>query len=172
MLAASGRLRLFTDADASTAMDQFDVLATALSDMGGRGIAFASIAVPGAVVVEPQRGIRPTAGRMGNRIIRAFVLPGIKDSQRGFKLFSGDVADDIFARCVVDGWAFDVEVLAIARKLNIGVREVPVIWMHKDDSRVTAASYVSTLMDVLRIRWRISTGAYSASIPDVVDTSS
>ena len=170
MLAATGKLRLFTDADSSTSMDQYDALATALPDDGRCGIAIASIGVPGADVVVPQRGLRPLAGRFGNAIIRLTAVSGIKDSQRGFKLFTGDAADDIFARCVIDRWAFDVEALAIARELSISVSEVPVRWMHKDDSRVTALSYVATLFDVLRIRRRIWTGVYRSARRPSVDT--
>lgn len=160
MLAATGRRRLFTDADGSTPIDEYRRLASALDSLGDSGIAFASVAVPGAEVVTPQRGLRPAAGRMGNRLIQALVLPGVADSQRGFKLFTADAAQAVFTRCVVDRWAFDVESLAIARALGIPIVEVPVTWEHKDDSRVTAASYLTTLRDVVAIRRRISRGAH------------
>ncbi len=160
MLAANGAIRLFTDADGSTPIDQFDRLHNALTDIGSPGITMASVAVDGAEVVTPQRGLRPAAGRFGNRLIQWLVLPGVDDSQRGFKLFTSDAAEEVFGRCVVDGWAFDVEALAIARALGIPFREVPVTWMHKDDSRVTASSYLTTLRDVIRIRWRLARGAY------------
>jgi dolichyl-phosphate beta-glucosyltransferase len=163
MLAASGSLRLFTDADGSTPIDEYDRLHQALKRHGSTGIAIASVAVEGADVVTPQRGIRPAAGRLGNRIIQSLVLPGVADSQRGFKLFAGDAAETIFERCVVDRWAFDVEVLAVARALGVPFVEVPVTWMHKDDSRVTPASYVTTLWDVMRIRRRLARGSYGAA---------
>lgn len=160
MLASSGDLRLFTDADGSTPMSEYAALAGALKDLGNTGIAFASVAVEGATVLTPQRGLRPAAGRLGNRIIQGLLLSGVSDSQRGFKLFTADAATAIFERCVVDRWAFDVEVLALAEALRIPSVEVPVTWMHKDDSRVTVGSYVTTLVDVIGIRWRLVRGRY------------
>ncbi len=160
MLAAEGEIRLFTDADGSTPIRECDKLSAALHDMARPGVAFASIGVPGANVEQSQAGIRPLAGRIGNRLIRLLATPGIYDSQRGFKLFTADAAEAIFPRCVIDRWAFDVEVLALARELKFDLAEIPVTWAHKDDSRVTPFSYLSTLADVVRVRWRLFRGAY------------
>lgn len=160
MLAAEGDLRLFTDADGSTPIAEFDKLDGALNQLAVPGVAFASIAVPGAEVEQRQRGIRPQAGRLGNWLIRALAVRGVHDSQRGFKLFTAEAAESIFSRCVVDRWAFDVEVLALARHLGFDIVEVPVTWAHKDDSRVTAMSYLSTLADVLGIKWRLLRNKY------------
>ncbi len=160
MLAAAGDLRLFTDADGSTSIEELATLEKALDEIGGSGIAFASIGTPGATVSQAQRGLRPAAGRFGNWLIRVIALPGVLDSQRGFKLFSATAADDVFSRAVVDRWAFDVEALAVARHLGFEIVEVPVTWAHKDDSRVTALSYLATFADVIRIRWRLLRGLY------------
>lgn len=158
---AVGDLRLFVDADGSTPMTEFAKLEKALDEIGGSGIAFASIGIPGAEVTQAQAGIRPLAGRIGNWLIRLLAVRGVRDSQRGFKLFSADAARAIFPRAVVDRWAFDVETLVLARRLGFPIVEVPVTWAHKDDSRVTPLSYLSTLADVLRVRWRIARNAYS-----------
>jgi len=163
MLAATGDYRLFTDADGSTPITELAKLETALEGLGGSGIAFASIAVPGAEVQQTQAGLRPAAGRFGNWIIRKIALPGVHDSQRGFKLFSADAADAVFSRSVVNGWAFDVEVLAMARHLGFGTAEVPVVWAHKDDSRVTQLSYLTTLAEVVGVRWRLARGGYRSA---------
>ncbi|MDJ0924261.1 MAG: glycosyltransferase family 2 protein [Acidimicrobiia bacterium] len=160
MKAAAGDFRLFTDADGSTPIEELAALDKALDEMGGSGVAFASIGAPGAKVTRTQRGLRPAAGRFGNWLIRLIALPGVWDSQRGFKLFSADAAEAIFSRAVVDRWAFDVELLAIARHLGFSIAEVPVTWAHKDDSRVTALSYLSTFLDVVRIRLRLVRGSY------------
>lgn len=160
MLAAQGDLRLFADADGSTPIEEFASLEKALDEIGGSGVSFASIGLPGAEVTTTQRGLRPAAGRFGNWLIRLIALPGVFDSQRGFKLFSADAATAVFSRSVVDRWAFDVEVLALARHLGFDLVEVPITWAHKDDSRVTALSYLSTLADVVRVRWRLARGAY------------
>lgn len=163
MLAATGDRKLFTDADGSTSIDQLAKLEAALDRVGGTGIAFASIAVSGAEIATPQRGLRPAAGRFGNWLIRSLALAGVRDSQRGFKLMSADVADDVFGRCRIDRWAFDVELLAIARARSYPIIEVPVTWEHKDDSRVTAGSYLGTLLDVMRVRARLASGAYEGA---------
>ncbi len=160
MLAASGDRRLFTDADGSTPIGELDRLQQELDAIGGSGIAFASIAVPGAHVSRSQMGLRPAAGRLGNRIVQATVLPGVCDSQRGFKLFSADAAEAIFSRCVVDGWGFDVEVLGLAKRLGFEIVEVPVTWTHMEYSRVTAVSYFVTLAEVLGVKWRLARGLY------------
>lgn len=162
MLAASGEHRLFMDADGSTPIGELDRLEASLEAIGGNGVAFASIAVPGADVLSSQSGIRTTAGRIGNRMIQMIALPGVKDSQRGFKLFSAEAADAIFSRCVVDGWGFDVEALAIANRLGIASVEVPITWAHMEDSRVTSLSYFTTLAEVLGVRWRLLRGVYTA----------
>jgi dolichyl-phosphate beta-glucosyltransferase len=160
MLAASGDRRLFTDADGSTPIGELGHLQQELDGIGGSGVAFASIAVPGAEVVRAQVGLRTTAGRLGNRLIRAIVLPGVSDSQRGFKLFSADAAEATFSRCVVDGWGFDVETLVLASSLGFKTVEVPVAWTHMEDSRVTPLSYFTTFAEVLGVRWRLLRGTY------------
>lgn len=160
MLAAQGELRLFTDADGSTPIEELAKLEAALAEMEKPGVAFASIGVSGARVQQAQAGLRPLAGRVGNWLIRLLAVPGIYDSQRGFKLFTAAAADAVFSRCVIDRWAFDVEVLAVARRLGFDLAEVPVTWAHKDDSRVTALSYLATLADVARVRWRLLRDSY------------
>lgn len=163
MLAASGDRRLFMDADGSTPISELDRLEAKLDEIGGSGVAFASIAVPGADVLSAQSGLRSSAGRIGNRVIQMIALPGVKDSQRGFKLFSADAADAIFSRCIVDGWGFDVEALAIANRLGFESVEVPITWAHMEDSRVTPLSYFTTFAEVLGVRWRLRRGAYQAT---------
>ena len=163
MLAARGGKRLFTDADGSTPIEELDALDSALQSLAGPGVAFASIAVPGAKVLSSQSRSRSFAGRMGNRLIQLLVLPGVHDSQRGFKLFSDEVAAEVFTAATVDGWAFDVEVLALARQAGYRLAEVPVTWEHRLASRVRAASYVTSLWEVWRIRRRIGRAPENAS---------
>lgn len=160
MLAAIGDRRIFLDADGSTPIVELERLEEMLNGIGGSGVAFASIAVTGAQVLSSQTGIRVAAGRLGNRLIRTIVLPSVGDSQRGFKLFSADAAEAIFSRCVVNGWGFDVEALAIANRLGFRTVEVPVAWSHMEDSRVTALSYLTTLREVLGVRWRMRRRVY------------
>ncbi len=164
MLAAHGRRRLFMDADGSTALDEIPRFLERSAQVAGDHVLIGSIAVPGATVA-PQPWYRQTAGRLANWLIRLLVLPGIKDSQRGFKLFTAHAAEEVFGRCEIDGWLFDVEVLTLARRLDIPVIEIPVTWEHREASRVSLRSYGQTLTDLVRIRWRISRGHYGTRQP-------
>ncbi len=157
MVAATGDLRLFADADGSTPWDEYANLKSA---MGRADIAIASIALRESKVERYQPGLRTQFGRAANLLIQALVLPGIRDSQRGFKLFTADGAETIFSRCVVDGWAFDIEALGIARQQGLTIAEVPVRWEHREDSRVTSSSYLQSLVDLLLIRGRLWSGFY------------
>ncbi len=152
MLASSGRRRLFMDADGATDIGELDRIDAAAPDAA---VAIASIGVPDAVVEVPQSTTRQLLGRVGNLLIRLAVLPDVSDSQRGFKVFRGDVADAVFRASVIDGWAFDVEVLGLARVMGHDVREVGVRWSHQEASRVTAASYLATLAELVRIQARL-----------------
>ena len=170
MLAATGNRRLFMDADN----------ATDLSELGRRGdvaaaapVVIGSIAAPGAEVVVPQPVVRRLLGRAGNLVIRLAVLPGVRDSQRGFKVFDAEATEEIFSLCVIDGWGFDVEVLGIARVLGYEVREVGVRWSHQDHSRVRATGYVTTLLEVIRIQARLlRLAAARTALPEGLDSGS
>ena len=153
MLAASGRHRLFLDADNSTDIRELDrLMAAADAEPVEPAVVIGSIATAASVVTREQSWLRSSMGRAGNRLIQRLVLPGITDSQRGFKVFSGPACDQIFSRCRVDGWAFDVEVLAVARALGHHVLEVPITWEHRDGGQIRPSAYVETLRDVFRIR--------------------
>ena len=164
MLAATGKYRLFTDADGSTPIAEFHGLRTALERSGGSGVAFGSIGLGGALVEQPQSGLRSTLGKFGNLMIRVLALPGVHDSQRGFKLLSADAAEAVFRRSVVNGWGFDVEALALARRLGFATTEVPVRWAHVEGGTLTPAAYLTTLGDVARVRWRLMVGSYDLSL--------
>ena len=159
MLAATGDLKLFMDADGSTDLGEIPRFLGRIAEPDRPDIVIASIAVEGATV-DPQPLHRQIAGRSANRLIRATVLPGVRDTQRGFKLFTAEAADDIFSRCLLDGWLFDVETLALARRMGYRTIELGVTWEHREDSRVTARSYGATLTDLLRLRLRLWNGSY------------
>jgi dolichyl-phosphate beta-glucosyltransferase len=153
MLVANGRTRLFMDADNSTDIREFERLTIAAREAATMpDIVIASIAADGCDVEIGQSLPRELLGRLGSAIIERTVLPGIKDSQRGFKVFTAAAADAIFPRCRINGWGFDVEVLAIGRALGFHILEVPVRWRHTPGSRVGPTAYFTTLMDVARTR--------------------
>jgi dolichyl-phosphate beta-glucosyltransferase len=153
MMIARGRVRLFMDADNSTDIREFERLNdTAAGHPTLPDVVIASISTPGSQVEGTQPLTRTVLGRMGSALVQRTVLPGIHDTQRGFKLFTAEAADAIFSRCRINGWGFDIEVLAIARTLGFHILEVPVRWHHEDDSRVGPTAYLTTLIDVARVR--------------------
>ena len=162
MLASVGRQRLFLDADNSTDISQLDRLLEAASlEPIEPAVVIGSIAAADSTITRGQSRLRSSMGRLGNQLIQRLVLPGITDSQRGFKVFNGDASEKIFRRCHVNGWAFDVEALAVARGLGYHILEVPITWEHREDSRVRASAYVETLIDVVRIRRDIAGDRYA-----------
>ena len=157
MLTGTGRHRLFLDADNSTDVREFDrLMAAAQNEPVETAVIIGSVAVAGSSVTIEQPGLRSSLGRFGNRVIQRLVLPGIEDTQRGFKVFTGEASDAVFARCKSNGWAFDVEALALARGLGYHILEVPITWEHREDSRVNPGAYFSALIDVVVISVRVA----------------
>jgi dolichyl-phosphate beta-glucosyltransferase len=154
MLTTSAPLRVFMDADGSTDLGEVDQFLQHSRRLQGEHILVGSVAMDDSDVT-PQPLYRQVAGRMANWLIQVLVLPGIKDSQRGFKLFTAAAAEEVFGRCDIDGWLFDVEALAIAKRLGYPIVELPIKWEHREASRVSLRSYLQTLLDLLRVRWRL-----------------
>jgi dolichyl-phosphate beta-glucosyltransferase len=152
VLAASGDLLLVTDADLSTPIAELDLLVAALDRCD---VAIGSRNVAGARVTVPQRLDRRLMGRAFNLLVRVLLLPGLRDTQCGVKLFRREAALAVFQRCRSDGFAFDVEVLALARRLGYRVAEVPVEWRNSPDSRVRPLLDVPRMfLELLTIRRR------------------
>ena len=99
-------------------------------------------------------------GRAFNKIVRMLAVPDIEDTQCGFKAFSHTAARRLFALQTITGWAFDVEILYIARKLGLRAVEVPVVWNHSEDTRVNLTSGTRAFLDILRVRYLDLHGAY------------
>lgn len=153
MLAANGERILFSDADLATPVEELDALSAQLDR--GADIAIASRAIAGARVVAKQHPIREYMGRTFNVIVRMLHLGGIKDTQCGFKLFTRAAARDLFGRATLDGFAFDVEILWLARG-RYRIAEVPVVWRHVEESKVSPGSdAMRMLLDVVKLRIRL-----------------
>ncbi len=158
MLAATGEWRFLCDADLSMPAGELPrFLPPALADAD---VAIGSREGPGARRVgEPLA--RHLMGRTFNRAVQALILPGIEDTQCGFKMFSARAAGDIFPRVTVEGWAFDIEVLYLARLLGYRVVEVPIEWHYREASQVSMVrDSAGMLREVLRIRRRAARGEY------------
>ncbi|MBT2507568.1 glycosyltransferase family 2 protein [Streptomyces sp. ISL-98] len=153
--ASHGRMVLVTDADLATPIEELDRLDKELSDGDGRlSATIGSRAHPDSAIDVHQRRIREWLGRMGNRLIRAVAVPGIRDTQCGFKLFDGDKARTAFADARLDGWGIDVEILQFFRRQGWPVAEVPVRWAHQEGSKVRPADYGKVLLELVRLKTR------------------
>ena len=153
MLAARGTYRFLCDADLSMPVEQIgrfleqeiegiDIL------VGSRELA------QSRRFGEPPR--RHLMGRVFNLLIRMLALPGIKDTQCGFKLFRAQTTADLFERQTLWGFAFDVEVLYLARRTGLVVREVAIDWHYREGSKVRPLrDAVAMARDVIKIRWRL-----------------
>jgi dolichyl-phosphate beta-glucosyltransferase len=134
MLAARGHYRLFADADGATPILELKRLEAAL--MAGAQLAVGSRALLDPSVSVVARPHRVLAGRAFNWIVQRLVVPGVVDSQCGFKAFTASAAADLFAKLQTSGFGFDVELLLLARAAGYRVVEVPVNWTDQPGSKV------------------------------------
>ena len=158
MLAASGQYRLLCDADLSVPIEQMERLLPPQVD--GVDIAIGSRDAPGARRIgEPAR--RHVMGRVYNALVRLLAVPGLGDTQCGFKCYRGEVVPGLFQRQAMNGFAFDVEVLFLARKARLTLREIAVDWYFRERSKVrTLRDSFSMTLDLLKIRWRYRGGRH------------
>jgi dolichyl-phosphate beta-glucosyltransferase len=162
VLASSGSLVLFSDADLSTPIEEFDHLRRALDE--GYDIAIGSRVADGARIEVRQNLVRQTMGQTFNGLIRLLLVQGFKDTQCGFKLFRQNAALSIFARTRITGFAFDVEVLVIARQHGFKVKEVPVVWRNAPASKVQIIlDPLKMFGDLFRIKANEVKGVYNPS---------
>jgi dolichyl-phosphate beta-glucosyltransferase len=167
MLAARGERRLMTDADLSTPITELDRLEAELDR--GFDVAIGSRALVGSRIEVHQPLYREAMGRAFNVLVQQLLLPGLHDTQCGFKLFTARAAEAAFAPGRLDGFSFDVEALYAARVRGLRIAEVPVVWRNDPRSRVSLGGGGAAFLDLLRIRRLARRGAYRAS-PDASGT--
>ena len=158
MLAARGSVVVFADADLSWSVEEL--------------VRFPRLVTPETpIVVGSREGrgarrkgeplYRHVMGRVFNGVVQRLAVPGIDDSQCGFKAFEARAARRIFRRQTIDGFGFDVEVLFLARRLGYRVRVVPLTWEHKHNSRVEPVrDTLRMLADVVHVRLNAWRGCY------------
>jgi len=152
MLHARGALRAFSDADLSTPIEELPRLRSHLG--GACHVAIASRDAPGSDIQVHQPRWREFMGRTYNRILRLLVLPGIRDTQCGFKLFTSEAAEACFAPLETFRFGFDAEVLVRAHRRGWEIAEVPVRWRHVEESRVGGiGDALRMLYDLVRLRF-------------------
>jgi dolichyl-phosphate beta-glucosyltransferase len=159
MLSADGEFVIFTDADLSTPIEE---VAKALDLMRqGWDVVIGSRALPESDVQVRQNFLRETMGKIFNRIVRLFSGLPFPDTQCGFKCFTQKAAKDIFSRAVINGFAFDVEALVLAKTLGYRVTDMPIRWVNSPASKVRIfSSPLQMLREVWRVRVNVARGQY------------
>lgn len=158
VMRAVGKFILFTDADNSTPIEELGNFLTAIED---QDILIGSRYLKTSNVQKKQPWYRILISRMANMVIQAFLIDGIKDTQCGFKMLRYQAAKDIFSRMRIDGFGFDMELLALAEVLGYRIKELPVAWFDSPLSRVRPVkAAIRTLGDLVTIKLNIWTGKY------------
>ena len=145
MLAAGGDIRLFMDADNSTNIDQVSKFLPYFQ----QGY---DVLVAKRIVVVKQPWTREFLGWVFRLIVRILVPLGVSDSQAGFKAFSKKTTEAVFAKQTIFRWAFDVEILAIAKKMRFKIKETPVVWANDAQSHVKIGGMIKMFFEVLTVR--------------------
>ncbi len=158
MLAATGDVRLFMDADNSTKVDEVSKMLPFFSQ--GNDIVIGSRRIKGSVIAIHQPWFRDFLGGVFRFIVHTLVPLNVTDSQCGFKTFSGKAAQTVFSRQTVFRWAFDVEILAIARRHKLKIAEVPITWVNDAESHVKFSGEVNMLLEIFKTRLNLWAGKY------------
>ncbi|MGE0869553.1 MAG: dolichyl-phosphate beta-glucosyltransferase [Kofleriaceae bacterium] len=165
MLAARGQLRVMCDADCSMPPEQLPRLLAPI--IGCRAeIAIGSRYADGATTPVRQPLYRVLWSRLCNKVIQRSLVPGVRDTQCGFKAFTAEAARDLFRRATIDGWAFDLEILALARRRGYAIEEVGVEWIDDNRSRIHPLKDMwNVIREAITIRRNLRRGIYNSSLP-------
>jgi dolichyl-phosphate beta-glucosyltransferase len=159
MLAAKGQIRLFTDSDNSTPIEEVEKLLPFFKE--GYDIVIGSRDAKGAKLEPPQPMIRRFLGEgfglMSNIVVGTW---GIADTQCGFKAMTAKAAQEILPKCKIDRFAFDPEILAVAKKRGLKIKEVGILWKNDARSTVKISSMFKRFFDLLRVRLNLIKGVY------------
>lgn len=155
VLASKGDFVLLTDADLSTPIEELSKLLHLIHNKAC-DIAIGSRALALSQILKKQPWWRQSMGKFFNKIVKTLVIDEFDDTQCGFKLFSGESARTLFKEARVNRFAYDVEILALARKHGYRVREVPIVWVNSPQSKVNPLTdSVQMFFDLLKIRARV-----------------
>lgn len=161
LLAATGKYRLFIDADNAAPIDHLELVWPQFEAgydivIGSRNPRDAS----GAKLLKSQPPWKKTFGILGNRIFQLFLIKGIYDTQCGFKAFTEKAIKDIILKVTLERWAFDVEILILAQKNNYKIAKIPIRWTNCPDSKVKLKDYFITLKELAKIKKNLFLGKY------------
>jgi dolichyl-phosphate beta-glucosyltransferase len=161
-LRSRGDIVFLCDADLSMPPEN---LARFIEAMKSVDIVVGSREAPGAKRYD-EPGYRHVMGRVFNTLVRLLAVPGVEDTQCGFKAFSRQAADELFDRQMITGFGFDVEILYLARKYGYRIAELGIEWHFNDDTRVRAgADTLNMVGELLMIRYRDLIGRYRRTLP-------
>ena len=161
MLAARGQLRVMCDADCSMPPEQLPRLLEPIA-AGRTEIAIGSRYAEGAKTDVKQPMYRVLWSRLANKVIQRSLVPGVRDTQCGFKAFTAEAARDLFSRGQINGWAFDLEILALARKRGFAIEEVGVEWMDDNRSRINPLKDMyKVIREAITIKRNLRSGVYN-----------
>ncbi|GAB4498540.1 MAG: glycosyltransferase family 2 protein [Anaerolineales bacterium] len=160
MLAARGDFRFICDADLSMPIEDLEkFLPPALENFD---VAIGSREAPGAIRYN-EPSYRHIGGRAINLAIRTLILPGLNDTQCGFKCFRAKTTEDLFQKQTLMGWSFDIELLYLARRKKLNIREIPIHWYYDPDSKVSAVRDAMRMIgDIFRIHLNAIRGMYDS----------
>ena len=156
---ARGEGRFLCDADLSMPIDNLVRFFAGVDGHPEYDVAIASREAPGARRFNEPKS-RHVKGRLFNYAVKILALRGIEDTQCGFKLFSAESATRLFPHQSLDGWAFDVELLVMAKKAGFGVGEVPIDWYYGEGSKMTLAKGIVAVLDVAKVGLNNLLGRY------------
>jgi glycosyltransferase involved in cell wall biosynthesis len=159
MMDARGEWRLFTDADLSAPIEEIERLWAAM-ERDGSEVAIGSRALDRSLIGVHQPGMRESAGKVFNSVMRRVVGLSIADTQCGFKLFQRAASLEIFRRQTQERFGFDVEILFIAKKHGYRISEVPVRWNHVEGSKVGMLTGLHAFTELAAVRWNDLMGKY------------
>jgi len=160
MLAARGDYRFICDADLSMPIEDLEKFLPPVIE--NFDVAIGSREAPGAIRYN-EPSYRHIGGRAINLAIRTLILPGLNDTQCGFKCFRAATTEDLFQKQTLMGWSFDIELLYLARRKKLRIREIPIHWYYDPDSKVSAVRDALRMIgDIFRIHLNAMRGAYDS----------
>lgn len=164
MLAARGQIRVMCDADCSMPPEQLPRLLAPIIACQAE-IAIGSRYAEGAKTDVKQPFYRVVWSRLCNKVIQRSLVPGVRDTQCGFKAFTAEAARDLFRLARIDGWAFDLEILALARRRGFAIAEVGVEWKDDRRSRINPIKDMwKVISEAITIRRNLRRGVYKHTL--------
>ena len=160
-LAARGEWVLMADADLSMPWDNLPRFLDVIDQRDAPQIVIGSREAPGAERTG-EAWSRRVSGRVFNTLVRIFAVPGIRDSQCGYKMLRADAVAALAPHLTLDGFAFDVELLYLARLAGFRIREVGIVCHCRQDSRVRVRAGIASVLDVMRVRLKTRRGGLDA----------